>query len=150
MGRDKNFIDHGGRVLVKAEWIEGGCWIGVEQRRPECIAVHLIANALSAVIFAIAEAAFPLPSFKVIAELTQVASQAGGKLKIVGRNFVSTQPCLQTRVMHPGCESGTRRRGADLGLRVFWVKPSRRRIVRDCERIERVLNRHANAFAAYS
>ena len=30
MGRDKNFINHRGRVLVKAEWVEGGCGIGIE------------------------------------------------------------------------------------------------------------------------
>ena len=30
VGRDKNFIDHRGRVLIKAEWVEGGCRISVE------------------------------------------------------------------------------------------------------------------------
>src|SRR5215813_10436814 len=52
--------------------------------------------------------------------------------------------------MHPGCESGTRRRSADLGVGLFRVKSSRGRIICDCEWIEWILNRHANAFGAYS
>src|SRR5437667_11896177 len=52
--------------------------------------------------------------------------------------------------MHAGCESGTRRRGTDLGLRMSRVKSSGRRIIRNGERIEWILNRYTNAFATYS
>src|SRR5205823_6134610 len=144
MGRDKNFINHRGRVLVNAEWVEGGCGIGVEQRGPQRIIVHDPTQPLTAIIFAIAKPAFPLPSLKVIAELTQITFEAAGKLIIVGGNLVGTQPRFQTSVTHAGSESGT------LNVRMFWVKSSRRRIIRDCEWIERILNRHANAFATYS
>src|SRR4030095_926177 len=81
---------------------------------------------------------------------TQITSQADGKLQIVGGNLVGNQPCFQTRVMHARRESGPRGCGASLSLRMFWVESAGRRIIWDCEWIERILNRHANAFAAYS
>src|SRR5437667_8717956 len=150
MSGDKNFIDYCRRVLVNAEWVEGGCWIGIKQCGAQCIGVHDSAQALSAIIYVIAEPAFPLPSPEVIAELTEITSQADGKLKIVGGNLVGNQPCFQTSVMYAGSESGTRRRSASFSVRTFWVEASRRGIIWDCEWIERVLDRHANAFAAYS
>src|SRR5438094_1840012 len=100
MSRDKNFIDHRGRVLVNAEWVEGDCGIGVEQRGPRRIVVHDPAQALSAIIFAIAEPGFPIPCLKVIAELTQITFEAAGKRKIVGGNLVGKQPRFQTSVMY--------------------------------------------------
>src|SRR5207245_9434224 len=39
---------------------------------------------------------------------------------------------------------------ANPSVRALRVKSARRRIIRNCEWIERILNRHANAFAAYS
>src|SRR5215472_4952620 len=146
MNRGKNSINHGRRVLVKAEWIEGRCGIGIEQRCAQRIVVHDSAQALFAIVLAIAEPAFPLPCLKVITELTQVTSEASGTVKIVGCNLVSAQPRLQTSVMYPSSESGTGRRGADLGLGVVWVKSARRRVIGNCERIEWILNRHANAY----
>ena len=74
IGGDKNFINHSRRVLVKAERVEGSCGIGVEQRGAQRIFVDDPAQALGAIVFAIAEASFPIPSFKVIAELTQTTS----------------------------------------------------------------------------
>src|SRR5438876_552902 len=94
MSGDKNSIDHRGRVLVNAEWVEGGSGIGVEQRGAQRIGVHDPTQALSAIIFVIAEPGFPVPSLKVIAELTQITFQADGKLVIVGRNLVGKQPQL--------------------------------------------------------
>src|SRR6266496_4165180 len=133
MGRDKDFINHRGRILVNAEWVEGGCRIGIEQRGAQRIAVHDSAQALSAIIFAITKSAFPVPCLKVIAELTQITSQAGGKLQIVGGNLVGNQPCFQTRVMHASRESGPRGCSASLSLSMFWVESARRRIIWDYE-----------------
>src|SRR5207253_7498424 len=50
--------------------------------------------------------------------------------------------------MHAGGESGTGRRGANLGLGLFWVKSARRRIIRDFKWVEWILDRHTNAIAA--
>ena len=107
MNRSKNFINHGGRVLVKAEWVEGSCGISVEQRRAQRIVVHDSTQALIAIIFAVAEPAFPLPSLKVIAELTQITSEAAGEFVVMRCNLVGTQSRFQTSVMHAGRESGT-------------------------------------------
>src|SRR5262249_36609326 len=99
-----------------------------------------------AIVLAIAKPAFPLPGLKVVAELTQVTSEAGCNVKIVGCNLVSAQPCFQTSVVHPGCESGIWRRSADLRLGLFWVKSAGRRIIRDFKWVEWILNRHTNAW----
>src|SRR5215472_10659728 len=140
MNRGKNSINHGRRVLVKAEWIEGRCGIGIEQRCAQRIVVHDSAQALFAIVLAIAEPAFPLPCLKVIAELTQVTSEAGGNVIIVGCNLVCAQPRFQTSVVHPGSE-----RNAVYDNRLALVVETR-----TGEWVKRILERHANAIAAYS
>src|SRR6266487_4766781 len=149
MGRDKDFIDCGRRVLVKAEWIEGGCWISVEQRGAQRIAVHVSANALSAIIFAITKSAFPVPTLKVIAKLTQITFETAGELVVMGCNLVGPQPRFQTSVTHAGRELGSGRHSAYFSCRKLWIRSSGRGVIRHSERIERVLNRHANALETY-
>src|SRR5262249_52256572 len=91
-----------------------------------------------------------MPTSKVIAELTQITSEPGRKLKIIRCNLVGAQSCFQTSVTHVGRESSPHRRSADSCVRTLRVKPSRRNIIRDREWIERILDRHADAIAAYS
>src|SRR5437870_2346782 len=52
--------------------------------------------------------------------------------------------------MHAGRESGARGRRANFSVGTFRVESARRSIIWGYEWIERILNRHANAFAAYS
>ena len=104
MGGSEDFVDHGTRVLVKAEWVEGSCGISVEQRRAQRVVVHDPAQALIAIILAVAETAFPLPSLKVIAELTQITSEAAGEFIVMRCNLVGTQSRFQTSVVHAGRE----------------------------------------------
>src|SRR6266496_1008152 len=138
MGRDKNFINHRGRVLVNAKWIEGGCRIGV----------HDPAKALGALILGIAERAFPVPSLKVITELRQITFEAAGELVVMGCNLVRTQP---RTVMHASRERRSGRHSTYLSPWKFRVRSSRRGVIRHCEWVKRILNRHANAIigAAY-
>src|SRR5882724_10109091 len=111
MGRDKNFINHRGRVLVNAKWIEGGCRICVEQRGASCVVVHDPAKEPDPLILGIAEPAFPVPSLKVIAELRQITFEAAGELVVMGCNLVGTQSCTVT---HAGRERRSGRHSAYL------------------------------------
>src|SRR2546423_7006525 len=52
--------------------------------------------------------------------------------------------------MHAGRESGPRRRSADPSLRMVWVESAGGGVIRHCEWIGRILNRHAKAINAYS
>src|SRR6266481_1356812 len=107
MNRGKDFINHSGRVLIRAERVEGRGRVGIESRRAQRVVVHDSTQALFAIVLAIAEPAFPLPGLKVIAELTQVTSEAGSINKIVRCNLVGAQSWLQAGVMRAGGESGT-------------------------------------------
>ena len=93
-GRDDYFVNHRARVLVDAEWIEGGCRIGIEQCLTQSIGVDNPALALHAAIFAITEPGFPVPCLKIIAKLTQITFEATGKLVIIRCNLDGAQARL--------------------------------------------------------
>src|SRR5206468_5572471 len=79
--------------------------------------------------------------------LTQITFEAAGKLIIVGRNLVGKQLAAET---HASGESGTGGGGADVSVRTIRIRSSRGGVIRDCEWIERILNRHADARRADS
>src|SRR5947207_7815655 len=109
MGGDEYFVNHRARVLVEAEWIEGGCRIGIEQRLTQGIGVDNPAVALDATIFAITEPSFPVPGLKIISKLTQITFEAAGKLGIIRCNLVGAKPRFQRTVSDEGGELSPRR-----------------------------------------
>src|SRR6266481_8703186 len=104
MGSDEYFVNHRGRVLVEAEWIEGGCRIGIEQCLTQRIGVDNPAVALHPTIFAITEPGFPVPCLKRIAKLTQITFEAAGKLVVIRRNLEGARPGFQRTVSDEGGE----------------------------------------------
>src|SRR5437879_5976899 len=102
MGVDEYFVNHRARVLVEAEWIEGGCRIGIEQRLAQSIGVDNPAVALHPAIFAVTEAGFPVPCLKIISKLTQVTFEAAGKLVVIRCNLEAAQARFQTTVKDVG------------------------------------------------
>src|SRR6266581_5506986 len=104
MGGDGYFVNHRGRVLVEAEWIEGGCRIGIEQCLTQSIGVDISAVALHPTIFAITEPGFPVPCLKIISELTQITFEAAGKLVVIRCNLEGARPGFQRTVPDEGRE----------------------------------------------
>src|SRR5438477_10450954 len=109
MGVDEYFVNDRARVLVEAEWIEGRCRIGIEQRLTQGIGVDNPAVALHPSIFAVTEPGFPVPCLKIITKLTQVTFEAAGKLVIIRCNLESARPGFQRTVSDEGGELGARR-----------------------------------------
>src|SRR5437867_1221663 len=138
MGGDEYFVNHRARILVKAEGIEGGCRISIEQCLTQGIGVDNPAVALHAAIFAITKAGFPVPSLKIISQLTQITFEAAGKLVIIRCNLEGARPGFQRTVSDEGGELGA-------GRCSTRVKSSRRGIIRHGEWIEWVLNGYADA-----
>ena len=104
MGGDEYLVNHRARVLVEAEWIEGGCRIGIEQCLTQSIGVDDPAVALHSAIFTITETGFPVPCLKVITKLTQITFEAAGKLVIIRCNLEGARPGFQRTVSDEGGE----------------------------------------------
>src|SRR5438132_11577864 len=104
---------------------------------------------VDATIFIIAEPAFPVPSLKVIAELTQITFETAGELVVMGCNLVGTQPRFQSTVTHAGRQPRSGRHSTYLTPRNVRVRSSCGRVIRDCDWIERILNRHTNPCGSY-
>src|SRR6266480_2199740 len=138
MGVDEYFVNHRARVLVEAEWIEGGCRIRIEQRLTQGIGVDNPAVALHPAIFAITESSFPVPGLKVITKLTQITFEAAGKLVVIRCNLEGARPGFQRTVSDEGGELSA-------GRCSTRVKSSRRGVIRHGEWIEWVLNRYTDA-----
>src|SRR5256885_15817130 len=92
MGGDEYFVNHRARVLVEAEWIEGGCRIGIEQCLAQCIGVDNPAEELHPAIFTVTESGFPVPCLKIISKLTQVTFEATGKLVVIRCDLDGARP----------------------------------------------------------
>src|SRR5438874_13694236 len=107
------------------------------------------AKAFVAAIFVIAEPGLPVPCPEIVSKLTQITLETAGELVVLSRNLVGTRPRFQCTVTHPPRELCTGRCGTYLSLRKARVPSARRNVVRHCERIERVLNRYANALGTY-
>src|SRR5207248_4438940 len=133
------------RILVKAEGIEGGCRISIEQCLTQGIGVDNPAVALHPAIFAITKAGFPVPSLKIISQLTQITFEAAGKLVIIRCNLDGARPGFQRTVSDEGGELGARRCSSRLSLRQPRIESSRRGILRHGKWIECVLNWYAEA-----
>src|SRR6266513_1617746 len=92
MGGDEYFVNHRARVLVEAEWIEGGCRIGIEQCLAQCIGVDNPAEELHPAIFAVTESGFPVPCLEIITKFTQITFEATGKLVVIRSNLDGARP----------------------------------------------------------
>src|SRR5207249_10132002 len=138
LGRDKNFINHRGRGLVNAEWIKGGCRIGVEQRGAQRIVVDDWAKAFVAAIFVIAEPGLPVPCPEIVSKLTQITLETAGELVVMGCNLVGTQPCFQSSVTHAGRKLGSGRHSTYVTPRSLRIRSSRRGVIGHCEWVERI------------
>src|SRR5947199_10017883 len=95
MAGDEYFVDNRARVLVEAEWIEGGCRIGIEQCLTQSIGVDNPAVAPHPAIFAITAPGLRVPCLKVITTRTQITFEAAGKLVIIRRNLAGARPGFQ-------------------------------------------------------
>src|SRR6266513_1685012 len=96
-------------------------------------------------IFVITESCLPVPCSKIVSKLTQITIETAGELVIMGCNFVGTQPRFQSSVAHAGRELRSGRHSTYSRLWMARVRSSRGRVIRYCEWIEWILNRHANA-----
>src|SRR5438132_8446497 len=104
---------------------------------------------VDATIFIIAEPCTPVPDIKVIAELGQITFDTAGELVVMGCNLVGTQPRFQSSVTHAGCELRSGRHSTYVRPRNLRIHSSLGGVIRHCEWIERILNRHANARGTY-
>src|SRR6266576_1200119 len=67
----------------------------------------------------------------------------------MGCNLIGTQPRFQSSVTHAGRKLGSGRHSTYVTPRSLRIRSSRRDVIGHCERVERILNRHANADGTY-
>src|SRR5262249_49482580 len=107
-------------------------------------------NALNATIFVITEPCHPLPCFEVVPEPAQATVETAGEFVVMSCNLVGPQSPFQSHIMHAGRERRSGRRSTYVSLWKLRIRSSRRGVIRHCEWIKRILNRHAYTVGAYS
>ena len=103
---------------MKTAMFYGGPDVRVENKAtPEPGAGEVVladdaAETLEPVIFVVTKSRLPVPRFKIVSKLTQVAFKTSSKFIVIGRDLIGAQPRFQTAVTDTGGElSSWRRRG---------------------------------------